>query len=150
DRSVIRRALSALRESDLISRRPGYRPFVNDPGTLPPAHNGERPRDPAVQTIAAILPQHATHPSTLAILYGINRALHAQEAPYRLTIFDNYGGQGPVITNIERRALEAVETDDTVAGVLLWHMAGAATVPSLRRLQDRGLPIVFIDRYPQE
>lgn len=146
DRSVVRAALCDLEELGLISRTPRHRPRVSENVMV----ESFLPQGPAtgVQMVAAILPQHQRYSSALAILRGIHCALSIHSAPQRLMHFDNYG-DGPVDVQMERRALEAVEAEN-VAGIALWHMGGAETLPELQRLRDRGTPIVFVDRYPPD
>jgi len=149
DRSIVRLALNHLAERGLIICTPKHRPWVNKPKTtkrLSSAHKA------SALTLAAILPEHSIYYSSLSILRGINRALQLTELPYRLMIFDNYGRTGPVdITHINQElcALQSVEQQH-ISGVILWQMGGQQTLPACWDLRERGVPIVFVDRYPPE
>ena len=153
DRSAIRLALTQLEERGLIVRETGKRPWVRggyvstreasgDAGAAQTAKAGLR-------TIVAILPQHPIYPASLAILHGINMTLRSTEAPFRLQIIDTHGGSETRETSLECRALESV-IHEKIAGAVLWHMGGTETLPQLRELEKRGIPVVFVDRYPME
>ena len=152
DRSGIRSALAQLEEQGLITREPGRRPWVTqrddkrtrslDSASGPGAASGP------LRTIVAILPQHPMHPASLFILHGINKALRAGDAPYRLQVFDTNGDSDSAAIELEKHALDAVLNEDA-GGVIIWHMGGASTLPQLQELEARGVPVVFIDRYPE-
>ena len=88
------------------------------------------------------------HPASLFILHGINTALRAGDAPYRLQVFDTNGDSDSAAVELEKHALDAVLNEDA-AGVIIWHMGGESTLPQLRELEARGVPVIFIDRYPE-
>lgn len=149
DRAVIRVALLRLEEQGLIVREPGRRPWVNQKAH--PAHLADQPatKRADLRTIAAILPQHPTYHASSAILYGINLELRQEEAPLQLLVYDTHDDSAAVAVNLEKKALQAVE-EEQVAGVIIWHMSGDETLPQLRRLQEKSVPIIFVDRYPTE
>lgn len=160
DRSAVRRALCRLESAGLIVREPGRRPWVRGgaaapAGRRPPATgqaNSPRPARPeraALRSIVAILPQHPQYPASLAILHGINAALRSAEAPLRLQVWDTHGGADHRETRLEMEALASVARE-RLAGAVLWHLGGAETVPPLRALEERGIPVVFVDRFPPE
>ena len=150
DRSTVRRALRQLEEQGLIVREAGKRPWVQNRGSHE-RQNVNRPdtRRSALGTLVAILPQHPIYPASLAILHGINAAVRSAEAPFRLQVIDTHGGSERSETNLEMKALDSVLQED-IAGVVLWHMGGVQTLPHLRKLQHRGTPVVFVDRFPPE
>lgn len=161
DRSAIRRVLMQLESQGLIVREAGKRPWVRgvqSVHTLPAMETGstgagQPPKasptmlKSGLRTIVAILPQHPVFPASLAILHGINAALRSTEAPFRLQILDTHGGSDGQETALEKQALDSV-IRESIAGVVLWHMGGAATLPQLQELESRGTPVVFVDRYP--
>lgn len=163
DRSAVRRALGRLEGAGLIVREPGRRPWVRGgPAAsqaartrrLPSAGQAARPRPgrperAALRSIVAILPQHPQYPASLAILHGINAALRSAEAPLRLQVWDTHGGADGLETRLELEALASVARE-RLAGAVLWHLGGPETVPPLRALEARGIPVVFVDRFPPE
>ncbi len=165
DRSAVRRALLQLADAGLIVREPGRRPWVRGgPSAMPPASlsgtqtagqiGRRRPRparleETGLRTIVAILPQHPQYPASLAILHGINAALRSAEAPFRLQVIDTHGGSDNRETQREQQALASV-MQERIAGAILWQLGGPETVPPLRELEARGIPVVFVDRFPPE
>jgi DNA-binding LacI/PurR family transcriptional regulator len=151
DRYAVRNALVRLATEGLIVREPGRRPWVRPHNPSPQ----EWPRTPAVgaeprpHTVMAILWHHATNYNALDILRGINATLRDCEAPCRLLVFDTCGDDRPASVALERRALQAVEREG-VSGAIIAPIGRGDTVPDLRRLQEKGIPVVFVDRYPHE
>lgn len=163
DRSAVRRALCQLEGAGLIVREPGRRPWVRGgaavsqavkPPRAPAAgqtgmRRPVRPERAALRSIVAILPQHPQYPASLAILHGINAALRSAEAPLRLQVWDTHGGADGRETQMEQEALASVARE-RLAGAVLWHLGGPETVSSLQALEARGIPVVFVDRFPLE
>lgn len=149
DRSAIRHALAQLEELGLIVRETGKRPWVrgNQPAQAKSGGGTARPSNTGLRTIAAILPQHPLYPASLAIMHGINATLRSTEAPYRLQVIDTHGGSESRETSLEKQALDSVIQEE-IAGVVLWQLGGADTLPQLRELDRLGIPVVFVDRFP--
>lgn len=146
DRSAVRSALTQLESGGLIVREAGRRPWVRIGA---PRQGRSRPPAKTGQHIAAILPQHPVFPASLALMHGINAALRSAESALRLQVMDTHGGSGRRETELERQALDSA-MQDSIAGVVLWHLGGASTLPQLRELEQRGIPVVFVDRHPPE
>ena len=148
DRSAIRHALGQLEDLGLIVREAGKRPWVRGSRPAPPNSGGTaRPANTGLRTIVAILPQHPLYPASLAIMHGINATLRSTEAPYRLQVIDTHGGSESRETTLEKQALDSVIREE-ISGVVLWQLGGADTLPQLRELERRGIPVVFVDRFP--
>jgi DNA-binding LacI/PurR family transcriptional regulator len=153
-RPIIRAALSSLQQQGLVVRDPGCRPRVQavSAGQTPPEAAGQAGQ--TLQTIAAILPQQPTYVSAHAILRGISQALQQKEAPYRLTIVDTHPALSPANAEDNGPSPEHSFIEQAlgggVAGIIIWHLTWGAALSALRRLQERNLPLVFIDRYPAE
>jgi DNA-binding LacI/PurR family transcriptional regulator len=156
DRSTIRAAITHLAERSLIVRESGRRPFVR-PDSSESIGAGERriaatdsnePR-PALHAIAAIFPQTPNQSALNLIQRGILRALRQTESPHRLIVFDNQGETWERSVALERQALEAIEQDG-VAGGIVWHIGGEKTLPLIRNLVRRGVPLVLLDRRPDD
>jgi DNA-binding LacI/PurR family transcriptional regulator len=149
DRSTIRAALTHLAEHNVIVRQPGRRPWVN----LRALGEAEPPERavPAtkVQTIAAIIPQPPNYPAFPAIQRGILRVFRRSKSPFRLLVFDNQGENQAQCVALEQHALEAIENEE-IAGAVLWQMGGAETITAIRRLHDKDIPIILLDRCPTD
>lgn len=148
DRSAVRRVLLQLADAGLIVRETGKRPWVRG-GRFDASPGMRRPRSEraGLQTIVAILPQHPVFPAALGLLHGINAALRSAEAPFRLQVIDTHGSSEPQEILLETQALASV-IPEQIAGVILWHLGGAATLPQLQALEEQKIPAVFVDRFP--
>ena len=151
DRSAIRQALTQLEDLGLIVRETGKRPWVRGgrPAAQRRAGAGRPAGETGLRTIVAILPQHPLYPASLAIMHGINATLRSTEAPFRLQVIDTHGGSEGREIALEKQALDSVVREG-IAGVVLWHLGGAETLPHLRELERRRIPVVFVDRFPPE
>jgi DNA-binding LacI/PurR family transcriptional regulator len=153
-RPIIRVALSGLQQQGLVVRDPGCRPRVQAVTAAQTSPEATGPAGRTLQTIAAILPQQPTYVSAHAILRGISQVLQQKEAPYRLTIVDTHPAPLPADTEgsgpSQEQSFIEKAIGGEVAGIIIWHVTWGATLSALRRLQERNLPIVFIDRYPAE
>lgn len=157
DRSAVRSALAQLEAGGLIVRETGKRPWVRTGQASPrQTRSGSHLRSglqtptgrrTEMQTIAAILPQHPVFPASLALMHGINTALRSAEAPFRLQVMDTHGVTALRAALLEQQALDSV-LREKIAGVLLWHLGGDETLAQLREMEQHGIPIVFVDRFP--
>jgi DNA-binding LacI/PurR family transcriptional regulator len=147
DRAAIRHALHLLEQNGLVVREPGRRPYVRY-SQAPERKDGATA---AIQnkTILVIVPQHPYYPASVALLHGITASLRSNEAPYRVQVFDTLGGTLDHDAELENMALDSAESGE-VAGIILWHMGNADTVAKIGILQQQGVPIVLVDRFPPE
>jgi DNA-binding LacI/PurR family transcriptional regulator len=149
DRSTIRAALSHLADHNVIIRQPGRRPWVNSltDGNLQTA--GRAMPRAMVQMIAAVIPQPHNYPAFPAIQRGILRVLRRTKSPFRFLVFDNQGEDESQCVSLELHALDAIENEG-IAGAILWQMGGSDTLRQILRLQERGIPIILLDRCPPD
>src|SRR5262249_52488285 len=63
--------------------------------------------------------------------------------------FDNQGEAWSRSVALERHALAAIENEG-IAAAILWHIGGDETLPDIERLQRKGVPLVLLDRCPEE
>ncbi|MEO7716228.1 MAG: substrate-binding domain-containing protein, partial [Capsulimonas sp.] len=121
--------------------------FVGNAGDA--ARADQTPKSVAPRMIALIYDQ-SFNPTDLGA-QSIPRAIYhkflAEEANCRLLTFDTHGDTPERIVELEAHALDAVEAEG-VAGVIIWHSGGETTLPQIRRIMDRGVPVIFMDRYP--
>ncbi|MGI4787545.1 MAG: GntR family transcriptional regulator [Janthinobacterium lividum] len=150
DRSTIRAALSSLAQKDLIVREPGRRSRVSA-SSQDTAHSrsADARRSPSValQTLALLSPQTPHYPATSNIQRGALHILRQAEAPYQLVVVDNYGETREETFRRERQAFEVIR-NEAIRGVVMWQQGYAETLTDLRRLQETGIPMVLVDRYP--
>jgi len=144
DRSLVRTALSDLSKAGLIVREPGCRPRVHI-GSTPGDRRPHRLEQTPLQAIAVILPQHEADYGSRKIMRGVNHALRTLKAPYRPIIFDMD------LRNASRRILEqeavaAIESEG-IAGAIVWPTLEEGSVEDWRRVQEKGHPLVFVDRF---
>ncbi len=142
-----------------------------DPGEALAAADVMTARD----MIAAVVPQAPTYASAHAILCGIASVLQQEHAPYNLTVFDSWihrwvedvtaitapfhlsvfqgnpAGEGVAAledqAELERSILDRAERA-RFAGVIIWHLVEAPTLSIIQRLEEKGIAVVFIDRFP--
>lgn len=152
-RPVVRAALNLLQEEGWIVRESGCRPRVHAPRSMDTAVvRDEKHVSSTVQTIAVVVPHQPVFVSAHAILCGINRTLQQKEAPYRVTVLDSHPSRFPDnmpgrSDDLERSYLEKIEADGD-AGAIIWHLTGEKTQTTLRKLQRKGVALVFVDRQP--
>ena len=141
DLGTVQRAVAGLLADGTLRADGGRGTFVTDAGGSP--------RAPAARMVALILDQsfHPTDPGAQATPRAFGQALRAEDAEYRLLTFDTHGETPAEIVERERHALTAVENEE-MAGVLLWHSGGPHTQTQISHLMARGLPLIFMDRYP--
>jgi len=63
-----------------------------------------------------------------------------------LVFFDAFAS-GSSIVDGERQILGSILSDG-IAGVILWHYGGPDTLDAVHTLRAAGVPIIFVDRYP--
>ena len=148
DLGTLQRAITGLLADGTLRADGGRGTFVAaQTGGKEPRHVNRQASAP--RQIALILDQsfNPTDPGAQAIPRAIYHKLLAEDAHCRMLTFDTHGEVPEQIVALERHALEAVQ-DEGVAGVILWHSGGQHTLPLIRRLIERGVPVIFMDRYP--
>lgn len=148
-RPVLRVALSHLADQGLLIRKRGCRPRVaqSDVVCSTPSEAGLSSPVTPTRTLAVIVPQNPAYNAGSLILHGMNVEFRRCEASFRMLVYDTHSSLASAQTNLEERALSELEGED-LAGLVVWHIGGAETLPLLRKFHDRGLPIVFVDRHP--
>lgn len=148
DLGTVQRAVAGLLADGTLRADGGRGTFVTDRGRAAPLGDDRR-HFPGVQMIALILDQsfNPTDPGAQAMPRAIYHRLREEEAEYRLLTMDTHGESLEQIVTLEQAALEAVERE-AMAGVILWHSGGKHTLPQISRLLAKGVPVVFMDRYP--
>ncbi len=142
NRAVVRGAYQRLAEVGVIVRKPGHRPWV----CPKPSRLYESSTD--IRTIVGMMPQHPVYHASALILNSINLELRSQEAPFRLVVSNTHEADPVQSAKHEEKALIAA-LEENVAGVIIWHVGHTCTLPLLMDLQNRGIPVIFVDRRPE-
>jgi len=137
DRSVVRKSLMMLEKQGAVIREHGHRPRVRWDGAAVKTDRSIA----FYQTITAIIPQEPHYPAATAMVQGANQALRLRESPLKIVLVDNGDAA------FETRELTKV-IEERPAGLIIWHTNSPETLPLLRRIEDLGIPIVFVDHYP--
>ncbi len=148
-RPVIREAVVRLAGQGLIERRPGCRPVVVAKGTDGHAPPAPEPRT-ARPTIAAVIPQRPTYVSAHAILCGMSALVAERADGCDLSIRDTRPSPSDAPSADVSREWDVLTrlAGEQVAGIVVWHLCGEATLPALLRLHEAQVPIVYVDRHP--
>ncbi|MGC8667965.1 MAG: substrate-binding domain-containing protein [Chthonomonadales bacterium] len=150
-RPVVRAALAALQDRGLLERRPGCRPVVLPSGSHRTGADGNGDR--SQRTIAVILPHHPTYVTAHAILRGVTSVVNREPHLCRLAVYDTNPSRDAATSvhpgeDLEVEVLHRV-LKDGVAGMIVWHSGSDRSLQILSEEHRRGLPIVYVDRYPE-
>lgn len=140
-RTVIRRVIDILADENLVVRTPRCRPIVRRT-TRVRRPTGEVRR----HTLQLLLWPVSVFAGSAAILRGIYQAL--DHTSYRLIVESpRAAGWEQVQQDEATLLLQCVEEAD-IGGLIIWYMGGEQNLPTLQRVREAGIPIVFIDRLP--
>ena len=149
DLRTVQRAIAALLEDGTLKAESGRGTFV------PNSNNAERSlsswlqaRDTS-QTVGIVFHRFfsPTAPGPRATSQAIYDTIRQQSPGTRLLTFDTYAETIEQITALERDALDMIE-QVRFAGAIISHAAGHHTEAQLRRIIDRGIAVVLVDRCP--
>ena len=148
DLGTVQRAVAGLLADGTLRADGGRGTFVTEQNGASQTIDKRRPPS-NIQMIALILDQSftPTDPGAQAMPRAIYHRLRDAAPDCRLLTMDTHGEALEQIIELERAALEAVDRED-MAGVILWHSGGEHTLPQIRRLLAKGVPVIFMDRYP--
>ena len=100
------------------------------------------------KTVAIIAEQSfSPGPSWPVTIQAIHETLRREISDCRLITLNTYDKTPEGVMRHERDAV-AVAEQQHLAGVIMFHSGGDETIPDIRRVVDRGTPMVFIDRLP--
>ena len=149
-RRFARMAYVKLIDQGLLEKSHYRRPFVAFAGKMPLQDYSRQtpPTAPAkaAQTIAVVLPSDPVFPNGLSIVSGIHKVLTETESTHRLTFLDTFHAARPEVLRREAQAINSA-LENGVGGLIWWHYGSEEWVQEIVQ-QCPGLPIVFIDRYP--
>lgn len=131
---TVRRALLDLVHMNKVVRIKGKGTFVKGSmGSMMAKKNGEQS-----QSVGFLLPPHHYDASLLKMLRGVQRPLH--EAGYSLNVLCSYDSIHSEVELIQRCFY------DNTAGLILFSNAPDLHRDTLRRLEEKGIPVVLLDR----
>lgn len=139
-RITIRAAVSELERMGVVVCHPRSRPLVQAPHLVPNHRGSMHGR----HTFALWLRYGWAAPEGPALMLGIQRALDHDN--HRL-VFGAPPDDSDIVQAERQFLLNALEDQD-VAGIVLWYLGGHENIPTLERVRDAGIPMVFVDRLP--
>jgi DNA-binding LacI/PurR family transcriptional regulator len=151
-RIPVRQALDLVAEQGYLERAPRCRPLVRRPPQEVTVAHGNGTDHAAMPLILYWSILSVAFPLNAGIQVGIQNALDPER--FRLTVEAARSGPGSgamtglEIITAERRSLERVAEDPEIAGLILWATGTQENMPVIRRLQDAGKALVFVDRMP--
>ena len=103
--------------------------------------------------LAVLLPMDPHYPAAYGIQRGIQRSLQHHESARPLLLFDTLVGnfaanRSGIIRHCRAEKSSIRFAVEGIAGVILWPIGGAESLPAVRRLREHGVSVVFVDRYP--
>ncbi|MDR3707686.1 MAG: GntR family transcriptional regulator [Capsulimonadaceae bacterium] len=145
DLSTVQRAIGILLADGTLSAENGRGTFVADNSSGNSRLSGWL----EVQTIGLIVDHIGTtaEAGPRAITQAIHAAVRAASADCRIVIFDTYDATVEAAAKHEADALALLEHQG-VAGAIVWHCGSSQTIPIMRRIMQRRIPMVLIDRLP--
>ncbi|BDI32023.1 LacI family transcriptional regulator [Capsulimonas corticalis] len=146
DMRTIQRAVSGLLADGALNAHGGRGTFVaqaTDAG-------GENSPGAGVQTVVIVAdPSFHPGPGWFAVVNSIHEGLRRQDLQYRIVTINTADKSPESVIRHERDALKMAATED-VAGVIMFHAGGEATLPDIQRVLSAKIPVVFVDRVPFE
>ncbi|HEY3782642.1 MAG TPA: GntR family transcriptional regulator [Fimbriimonadaceae bacterium] len=141
-RGVIRAAIRDLSISGVLETKSRCRPVVVGNGA-PARTNGSSKRH-----IGIWLWPNTSDYAASSILKGIQSA--GLGIDVRLMIASAIDSDWSSIFDAEARFLESIADEPVGAGLITWYLGGERNLPSLLKLRQAGVPMVFLDRLPPE
>lgn len=148
DERTIQRAIAGLLSDGTLRADGGRGTFVTDAAarsgaTVAPA------RSTLTKMVAIVLDQRPppTYPSAQAVLRAFHQTFHAQAPDYRLVTLGVYGDTPEQAVELERHALDVIETEG-IAGAVICHSGSPSTLAQISRMIENGVPVVYLDRCP--
>jgi DNA-binding LacI/PurR family transcriptional regulator len=132
-RNTVRRAIARLVKDGLVERQVGCRPIVR--ATLAASSS---PR-----TVALLMGSEDPYRPFNLIMGGCEKEL--RRVGYRLVFMDTWARTARGRRLRESEALQSL-LDSPVQGVIIWCQAPPTSLPLIRELVERSVPVVAIDR----
>lgn len=143
-RGVVRRGIELLASEGWLQVRPRCRPVVADRGPRLRALSSTEPWH-----VAVWLWPSASEYAASQILTGLQRGL-AERPDLKLVIGGATGDNWDQMVASERRFLQELVDDPTLAGVVMWYVGGETNRDVLTEVLNGPAPVVFVDRTAPE
>lgn len=137
-RGVVRLAIQILGEKGVLSRMDGCRPVVQKGG----AKADNTPKD----HISVWLWPRSNHFFASQILRGIQTSMGSSNL--KIVVGHARGSSWREVVESEAALLQNLIDDDRCAGAIVWYVGGTENLSLLRKVGASGVPIVFVDRLP--
>jgi Transcriptional regulators len=148
-RVIIRAAVQAVEERNLITRAARCRPVVRG---VSAASGGDAPTSAPIaaarRNVALLIWPAASWPGSASIVQGIRQTLSLDD--FRLVLETAVGDTDREISASEARFLQRLHQDQDIEGLILWYLGGEAPAnrEALETVRSARIPMVFIDRRP--
>ena len=146
---TIQRAVKELVEQGILRADSRRGTFVADRFAGDGSHSKPQALRPKIAAIIEFYGPYMDNPTSLAIYEGIYQSVQEKGQDYDLITFNPMRRNWNQLVALERRTLETIENDQ-IPAVILWHSGSEETVPQLRRLQEKGVALIFLDRSPAD
>lgn len=138
-RSVVREAIQSLAQAGTLVSHRGHRPVLNTAAIAPV-------RRTKGTHLAVWLWPNTAHYAASSILRGIQSAKLDPEVQVLVT--SGVLGDWESVLAAEQDFLERAAADPETLGIILWYLGGDRNLDTLRSIQQRGIPLVCVDRLP--
>jgi len=169
DLRTVQRAIAALLTDGTLTAHGGRGTFVasrietngnDNPVSIPEALMGKTwskgtmpvwERAQQSRQVIGIVVNQLINPGEIApraISGAIHAAARRSSPDLRILNLDSYADSIDAMVRQETDAFNVIEHEG-LSGAIVWHSGGEHTLPQLRRIADKGIPLVLIDRYPE-
>ena len=139
-RGVVRLAIQTLGEKGVLSRMDGCRPVV-----LKGAPSLDRTNK---DHISIWLWPRSNHFFASQILRGIQTSMGSSSL--KIVVGHARGSSWREIVESEAALLQSLLDDRSCAGAIVWYVGGTENMPLLQKVGESGVPVVFVDRLPDD
>lgn len=139
-RGVVRLAIQSLGEKGVLSRMNACRPVV-----LKGTPNLDRSGG---DHISIWLWPRSSHFFASQILRGIQTSMGS--SGLKIVVGHARGSSWREIVESEAALLQSLLDDESCAGAIVWYVGGTENMALLQKVGESGVPVVFVDRLPEE
>lgn len=139
-RGVVRLAIQTLGEKGVLSRMDGCRPVVLKGAPSPDKTKKDH--------ISIWLWPRSNHFFASQILRGIQTSMGSSSL--KIVVGHARGSSWREIVESEAALLQSLLDDRSCAGAIVWYVGGTENMPLLQKVGESGVPVVFVDRLPDD
>lgn len=142
-RIIVKSVIKELERRSLVARSARCRPVVQKGAGIDIPSVGT-----ARRSIGLWIWPNPGSPGVSMIVQGINKTL--DHDAFRLMISSPGEPNWEAIARSEAQFLQRMAQDQDIVGIILWYLGGETNRPTLERLREARIPLVFIDRRPPD